>query len=569
MRLVRIFTLVALCLAFTPSPAAAVTGFDSAYSGESAFVTINAGETASFQVFFANTGTLTWTNGSDTQVDLAACLEDKVTCNAQDASDSAWNSGWRSLGRYATHTQNTVSTGSLATFAYNIKAPANATGTYRFNGDLVVAKTGARIHPQGYYQEATVGGVGSVTGPTPGIAADPAVISTWNSNAVRTITAAAPSGAGKANAEAFLWYSFVHAAIYNAVVGITGDYQLYKWDERAPAGASPQAAAAAAAHRVLKTYFGGSAAIAARLDTDLATSLAQIPDGTSKEQGIQYGVRAADQLISLRVGDGRFAPVVFNPTQPTAPGVWRPAPPGNGAFLDPWLGQVKPLVLDSLTQFAPGPPPAIGSDLYVREFNEVRDYGVKLGSLRSAAQTETALFFSDIAIGSTQAALRDLVTRQHLGISDSARVFAAVDLSLADAVGTVWNAKLKYGWWRPITAIREADTDGNPATAGVPGWDPLIATPPYPDWPSGLTSVIGAMSTVLSRLNADGRVDINMASAAQGFTRHYDDPAVIQRDAINARVWSGIHFRTADEVSVVIGTQVANWTVDHYFARTK
>jgi hypothetical protein len=162
-----------------------------------------------------------------------------------------------------------------------------------------------------------------------------------------------------------------------------------------------------------------------------------------------------------------------------------------------------------------------------------------------------------------------MVTRRHLGISDAARVFAAVDLSLADAVGTVWNAKLQYGWWRPITAIREADNDGNPATAGVPGWEPFITTPPYPDWPSGACAGIGVLSTILSRLNADGQVDLNIASAAAGVTRHYGDPAVIQRDAVNARVWSGIHFRTADEVSIVIGMQVASWTLDRYFRATK
>jgi hypothetical protein len=167
MRLLRIVALVALCLAFTPAPASAVTGFDSAYSGESAFVTIFPGETQSFQVFFSNTGTVAWTKGTDTQVDLAGCLEDKVTCNAQDPSESTWNSGWLSTIRYATHTQAIVSTGSLGTFAYNIKAPANATGTHRFNGDLVLAKSGERIHPQGYYQDATVDATGSIAVPTP------------------------------------------------------------------------------------------------------------------------------------------------------------------------------------------------------------------------------------------------------------------------------------------------------------------------------------------------------------------------------------------------------------------
>ena len=167
MRFARILALIALCLAFAPTPALAVTGYDSAYSGESAFVTINPGETQSFQVFFSNTGTLTWAKGTATQVDLAACLEDKVTCNAQDPSEATWNSGWLSPTRYATTTQASVAPGSLATFAYNIKAPSNATGTHRFNGDLVVSASGQRIHPEGYYQDASVNAVGSVSVPTP------------------------------------------------------------------------------------------------------------------------------------------------------------------------------------------------------------------------------------------------------------------------------------------------------------------------------------------------------------------------------------------------------------------
>jgi hypothetical protein len=168
MRYVRILALVALCLAYAPTPALAVTGYDSAYSGESAFVTISPGQTLQFQVFFSNTGTLTWTKGGDTQVDLAACLADKVTCPAQDPSESTWNSGWLSTTRYTTTTQSTVAPGALATFAYSIKAPSNATaGVYRFNGDLVVSASGTRIHPQGYYQDAEIQAIGNVPAPTP------------------------------------------------------------------------------------------------------------------------------------------------------------------------------------------------------------------------------------------------------------------------------------------------------------------------------------------------------------------------------------------------------------------
>jgi hypothetical protein len=393
-------------------------------------------------------------------------------------------------------------------------------------------------------------------------AADPAVITAWNAIAVSTIAGPAPNGAGKANVEAFLWFAFVQAAVYNAVNGITGEYELYDWNAKAPKGASPQAAAAAAAHGVLMEYFGSgdfaqSETIAANLDAALAASLGQIPDGVPKEQGIRYGEEAAEN-------DGRFAPIVFD--VPPAAGVWRPTPPAMAPFFAPWIGQVEPFVIASPSQFRPGPPPAISSDLYVEEFEEVRDYGVNIGSQRTAAQTQTALFFSDVGVGPLQAGLRDLVTRRALDISDSARLFAAVDLSMADAAIAVWDAKFHYRWWRPITAIREADTDGNPNTTGVPGWTPFLVTPPYPDWPSGLNGVVGAASTALSRLNADGRVDLNLTSVAAGVTRHYDLAADIQRDGVDARVWSGIHFRTADEVAIVIGAQVANWALDHHFA---
>lgn len=415
-------------------------------------------------------------------------------------------------------------------------------------------------------------------GAQPPASASPAVITAWNGIAVSTIAGPAPNGAGKANAEAFMWFGFVQAAVYNAVNGITGEYELYKWNAKAPKGASPQAAAAAAAHGVLVEYFGSgdfpqSETIAANLNSALATSLGQITDGVQKDQGIRYGQRAAERLIDLRADDGRFAPINFNPPDPNAAGVWRPTnPPTNTPFFDPWLGQVEPLMLDSPSQFPPDPPPAINTPKYLAEFQEVRDYGVATGSLRSVgpnSQTETALFFSDIAVGPYQAALRDLVTRRGLDISDSARLFAAVDMSLADTSFAVWDGKLFYGWWRPITAIQLADDDGNDETDGVPGWTPLIPTPPYPDWPSGLSGITGALSTTLSRLNAGGQVDLRVTSTAAAVTRHYLSAAVMQQDVIDARVWSGIHFRTADEVGAAMGVQVGNWALDHYFAPTK
>ena len=387
-------------------------------------------------------------------------------------------------------------------------------------------------------------------------AANAAVITTWNQIAVSTVTA---GGASPTN---FNYFAFVHLAMYNAVVGITGEYELYRWNRPAPHRASPEAAAAAAAHRVLTTYFP---AATATLDAQLAASLALVPDGGPQDSGISYGRRAADHIIALRANDGRNAAV----TVPvgTGAGHWRPEP-ATALFASAWLGGVTPLAIESATQFAPGPPPPINSATYFGEFNEVRDYGELNSLVRTPAQTQTARFFSDAGIGPMQGALRLFATENALDIDDSARMFAAVDTSIADGAITVWYGKLQYMWWRPITAIRNADIDGRDDTAKIDNWTPLIGTPPYPDWPSGLCSVVGATSTVLTRLNGNGMLNLTITSAAAGETRTYATSAQIAQEAVDARVWSGIHFRTADEVSIGTSSQVANWVLDHYFAPT-
>ena len=387
-------------------------------------------------------------------------------------------------------------------------------------------------------------------------AADPNVISDWNEIAFDTIVV----DAGKANAETFMWFAFEQAAVYNAVVGITRQYELYNWNARGPRGASPQAAAAVAAHDVLLEYFPASRA---RLDTALVASLAEIPDGPKKKQGIHYGERAADRLIELREDDGRLAPVTFD--VPPAPGVWRPTPPAFAPFFDPWMAQMRPLLLDSPSQFRPGPPPALTSTAYTSDFNEVRAVGSATSTVRTPEQTATALFIAGSTIPLISSSLRDLAARHQLDISDSARLFAAAAMSMADGAIASWDSKLEYGFWRPVTAIQLADTDGNPDTLPDPGWLPLIATPPYPDYISGLTSVVGAATRALSGILGlgGGRIDLNITVG--GTTRHYEFASQLNQDAVDARVWSGIHFRTADVVGSATGTQVGDWALDNFF----
>jgi hypothetical protein len=391
-------------------------------------------------------------------------------------------------------------------------------------------------------------------------AADPKVVSDWNEVAYNTIVV----DAGKMNAEAFMWFAFEQAAVYNAVVGITRRYELYNWHARGPRGASPQAAAAVAAHDVLLEYFPASQV---RLDTALAASLAEVPDGTAKKQGIRYGERAADRLIELRVDDGRFAPVTFD--VPPAPGVWRPTPPAFAPFFDPWLATLRPLLLDSPSQFRPGPPPALTSATYTEDFNEVKEVGSLTSTVRTPDQTATAVFIAGSVFQFVSSSLRDLAARYELDISDSARLFAAVDMSIADGLITSWDSKLEFGYWRPVTAIQLADTDGNPDTDPDPTWLPLLATPPYPDYTSGLTTLMGAGTRVMSGVLGLGgdRIDVNITVG--GVTRHYETASQLNQDAIDARVWSGIHFRTADVVGSETGTEVGAWALENYFQPTR
>ena len=433
--------------------------------------------------------------------------------------------------------------------------PSRHRGVHQRRRGLAAAFVGAALL-------STSVGSFEASGSQPPAAADPKVISDWNAVAFDTIIV----DAGKMNAEAFMWFAFEQAAVYNAVVGITRRYELYNWNTRGPRAASPQAAAAVAAHDVLLEYFPASQV---RLDTALAASLAEIPDGPAKQQGIRYGERAADRLIELREDDGRFAPVTFDPPVPLPPGVWRPTPPAFAPFFDPWMAKMQPLLLDSPSQFRPGPPPALTSRTYTEDFNEVKAVGSATSTVRTQEQTDTARFIAPSTFPLVSSSLQDLAARYELDISDSARLFGAVAMSAADGAITAWDSKLEFGYWRPVTAIQLADTDGNPDTLSDPGWLPLLATPPYPEYTSGLTTFMGAVTTTLAgMLDLGGdRIDVNITVA--GTTRHYEFASQLNQDAVNARVWSGIHFRTADVVGNETGKQVGDWALDNYFQPTR
>ncbi len=234
----------------------------------------------------------------------------------------------------------------------------------------------------------------------------------------------------------------------------------------------------------------------------------------------------------------------------------------------PWMGAVTPLLVRSGAQFGePGPPPALTSDRYTRDFNEVKALGSATSTVRTAAQTSTALFFSGNAAVQFNAALRDQMTVRHPDIVDAGRMFAAVDMSEADAIISAWHAKYLYGFWRPITAIQLADTDGNPATIADPTWTPLLTTPPYPEYVSGYSTLTGAFTRALADALEPRSLRLTLISTAvPGTVRQYDSGNSLRDDVVDARVWLGIHFRSADTGGVDMGQRVADWALDHYFA---
>jgi len=390
-----------------------------------------------------------------------------------------------------------------------------------------------------------------------GAAGDPTVISDWNALAVTTLL----GDTTKPGPETILYMGFVQAAVYDAVVGVEGRYEPYRFHAHAPRGTSAQAAAVAAAHQVLVTY---SPYAQTTLDAAYAASLARLPDGTAKTRGIAFGTRAANHLIARRTNDGRNAPVLF--TQPPAPGVWRPTPPAFAPMVSPWMAFVTPLLVHSPTQFAPPPPPKLTSARYTRDFNEVKAFGSATSTVRTAAQTDTARFFSGNPLIMFNAALRDQVTVRDLDLVDAARMFAAVDMSIADAIISVWHAKYTDGTWRPITAITLADTDNNPATDPDPSWMPLFPTPAYPEYPSGYNGFVAAASRGLEDALHTRHLQLTLTStAAPNLPRQYDSGSVLRQDVVDARMWLGIHFRFGDTAARDMGVRLADWTLDHYF----
>ncbi len=266
-------------------------------------------------------------------------------------------------------------------------------------------------------------------------------------------------------------------------------------------------------------------------------------------------------MIAHRAGDGRFGPYRF--PVGSGPGGWVPVLPAFVNDPNAWLKDVDPFLVQHASQFAGRGPRPLRSPFYTRDFNEVKELGSATSTERTADQTLAARYWAENPPRTWSRIARTIATQESLTLVQNARLFAMLYMTAADSLITVWASKARHLFWRPITAIREAGTDGNPNTAADPNWLPLIASPPYPEHPSGHSALTSAFTTTLAQVVGDATAwtDTN----AGGQTRSFQRLSQASQDVIHARVWSGIHFHTADEVGDEIGRDIAFYRTLHYF----
>ena len=383
------------------------------------------------------------------------------------------------------------------------------------------------------------------------------VVSIWNSAALDAIRLERTSPPAASRALAML-----HAAIFDAVNGIARVYQHYVVPGIAPASASLTAAANAAGHHVLVALFPAEAAQFDALYASLASDGADSPHA---RQGRAWGQLVATRILEWRADDGATAQVEL--PEYTGPGSWVPTPPAYSAFALPQWGFVTPFAIEMGTAFRPAGPPSLDSVRYAAELNEVQAIGGATGSTRTEEQSLIALFWADGAgtetpPGHWNSIARSVSDTLATPLVEKARLFALLNAAMADSAICAWDAKYYFANWRPVTAIRQADADGNEATTADPAWSSFIATPPFPDYVSGHSTFSGAASTVLALFYGTDAVPFTATSDfLPGVTRTFARFSDAAAEAALSRLYGGIHFRSANEDGLRVGIDVGAWTV--------
>ena len=405
---------------------------------------------------------------------------------------------------------------------------------------------------------AASGSAGTQAEAQAGISSGAAAVVNWNAIAVRTTIQVARQNPSQAE----MYLARIQAAVYNAVVAIEGGYQSYNSALAPRPAAAVDAAVATAAYRMLAHDFPNQQAA---LEADYAAALAAIPDGSAKTSGIEVGQAAAAEMIALRQGDRLEADIGFV-MPPPAPGVWQL--PAGSMPLSPWISQLRPYMLNSQDQFRPSPPPELSSMEWAAQFEEVRRMGQSNSPYRTAEQTDIARFWNAPAPAQYNTAFQQITQERNLDAVEAARLFAMGNLVGADALIACFDAKYHYLFWRPQYAIQLGDHDGNPATIGDPTWQPLLGTPPHPEYLSAHSCFTSATAQVLVAFLGTQQINLEVTSAAPNVvqrTRHYEYANDLVQELIDARVWGGIHYRESDVKGATLGRKVAHWALQRYF----
>jgi hypothetical protein len=379
------------------------------------------------------------------------------------------------------------------------------------------------------------------------------VITDWDEKAVVVVTPMASlSGTSPYLAQRMM--GMVHAAMFDAVNSIEPRYRPYLVQLPADPATSKEAAAAAAAATILATI---DPKTAGDIKAALATYLAPLPDGAAKSDGIALGEAAAAKVLEARANDGCDAPDAYRPI--TTPGVYVP----TAITLSSMWPNLKPFAIAKGSQFRPKPPIALESKEWATDYNELKDYGGQISAKRTAQQTETARFWLMGGPAAYHPLVRQLVITKQMSVVDSARFMALEAVALNDAIISVLDAKYHYNFWRPITAIRNGDIDGNPATDSEATWQPMASTPMHPEYPCSHCIQSGSVAGVVKAVL--GGVDIPEVAltspTAPGVTHRWTNVTTLTEEVANARIWAGFHYRFSTRVGTDMGLQIGEYVV--------
>ena len=385
-------------------------------------------------------------------------------------------------------------------------------------------------------------------------AVDP--ITRWSAEAE---TAAA--AAGMAPLRTPITFAILHVAMYDAVNAIGGHGDPYAVSPTVTRPASAEAAAIEAGYRILLAEVPSQQTA---LDLVYGQLLTLVPDSAARQNGLRVGAEVARRLLEIRANDGRNAALPYVPG--SGPGVWVPTPPGFLAVSTAALARLTPFTMDRPSQFRPAGPPAFDSNTWARDFNEVKRLGAQTGSTRSAKQTATAWFWEPLAGTVWPASIRRLATEQAMDLESSARFQAAAFAAFADSLVACWDAKFAFSTWRPVTAIRAGDSDGNALTEPDSDWLPLAITPNFPEYPSGHACTTAAVAHTIEQFLPQA-VSIPTRHVVSGEERFFRKASDVVEEVVDARMLLGVHYRFANEDGADIGRKVARQIHARWFRR--